>query len=206
MATEVYEVILSGNLAGQFVQTVQHVKVNRSAITTQFQCAVELNHELMENGTWLSPFLDCVPSDYEATSSRIRCVNPTGGPTAISLKNALVAFAGTRAGEISSAQANPCAIFIGTTSPAKTGRLFFPGVSEDDIDEMALDATLVTNMQTFINALIVGGTISGTGDTWVGCIARRAAGPPHNVTSGDTIDAGYVSPLIGTQRRRLHPV
>lgn len=200
MAIEVYEWTLSAILAGQFVQTVQHVSVDRSAITTTFACARELNIELMQTGTLLTPFLDCLPEDYDATSSRIRRVSSGGGPTAIMLAADFALAEGSRTGNISSAQANPCLIFIGTTDPGKTGRLFVPGVSEDDIDEMQLVGPLVTAMQTFIDVLVVGGTINGTADTWQGCILRR------NSMTGDVFDAGYVSPLIGTQRRRLRPV
>jgi hypothetical protein len=97
-------------------------------------------------------------------------------------------------------------IWIPTTAPNKTGRLFFPGVSEDDIDDMVLDPTLVTAYQTFATTWIDGGTVGGV-DEYHGAVLRKSAPPPPIVpVSSDLIAFGQVSPLIGTQRRRLRPV
>jgi len=105
---------------------------------------------------------------------------------------------GTRTGEIQAQQVNPLLILIGVNAPAKTGRVFLPGASEDDIDEGQVQAGLVAAMEAFGAALDAGWTV--TAGTGKGGIFRRAT---------KTVDPlGYyrVSPLIGTQRRRLKPI
>lgn len=202
---EVYEWVLSGTLAGQFVQTVQHVSLDNPAPIPAFQAALDLADAMIGVGGVLESMMDCLPADYAVTSIRVKRVLPSGGPTAIRLAAEFSAPVGTRSGEISSAQVNPLMIWIPTTTPSKTGRLFFPGVSEDDIDEMMLSSTLVAAMNIFAAAYADDWSVGAM--TAHGCVLRRSTGaPPHVPVSGDEIFAGQVSPLIGTQRRRLHPI
>jgi hypothetical protein len=206
MAVETYEVIWNGTLAGQFVQTVQHVQATIAVPVNPFASALLIAQDLEANGIndlWLG----MLPDDYKVTSLRVRKVSGAGGPTAILTQAQLGTFQGTRSGPISSAQANPLIVWIPTTSPDKTGRVFLPGVGEPDIDQMILIGALITEMQAFIAGWIAGGTLGGV-DSYRGVVYRRARPleVPPVVASTDVIFAGQVSPLIGTQRRRLHPV
>ena len=206
MATETYEVIWNGTLAGQFVQTVQHVQAEIATPVNPFASALLIAQDINNNGIQAA-FIACLPVDYLCTSLRVRKVSGTGGPTAILVQSDLAAFTGLRSGSISSAQVNPLMIWIATTTPEKTGRLFFPGISEDDIDDMVIVAPLIAIFQLFSVAWIAGGTLGGP-DTYKGaifCRARPLEVPPV-AASTDLIFAGQISPLIGTQRRRLHPV
>lgn len=200
MAREVYECVLSGVCAGQFVQTVQHMAVDDPmGAASPFTKARNLGQELDVQGM-IDKFVDCLPGAYQLTSLRTRRVSTGGGPTAIRLAGDMTASTnGQRGPEISSLQANPLTIWIGETDPSKTGRLFWPGVAEDDIADMVLVGALITLYEVFNQAWIDGITLSGVGDFY-GCILRRAS---H---TGDKITDHYVSPLIGTQRRRLRPV
>lgn len=195
--------VWSGVLAGQFVQTVQHLEAEEPADNGAFVTAREiispLNFDDINNA-----FVGMLPSVYTLTSVRCRRVFPVGGPTAITLGGLFANFAGGRAGEISAAQVNPVILWIGETAEADLGKLFVPGVSEDDIDNMMLSAGLLTDIQIFIDAWIDGVTISAV--NYSGSIAKRATAPPHNVISTREIAYGQTSPLIGTQRRRLRPV
>lgn len=203
MTIRAYEVVWSGVLAGQFVQTVQHMLADEPADNGAFVTARQIislgNFETMNTA-----LMTALPSVYTLTSVRCRRVFPVGGPTAITLGPLYTDSVGLRAGEISSAQVNPVILWIGETSEADLGKLFLPGVSEDDISNMALDPTLVADIYGFINTWIGGMTISAV-NYW-GAIAKRANAPPHNVTSVRRISYGQVSPVIGTQRRRLRPV
>jgi hypothetical protein len=205
MAVEHYECVFSGTLAGQFVQTVLNVKATIAVPVNAFATALLIAQDIAANGIQ-SSFAACLPVDYLFTSLRVKKIDGSGGPTAIVLVSDFTDPAGVRAGSISSAQVNPLIIWIGTTTPDKTGRTFIPGVSETDIDDMILVAGLITAYQAFIADWIAGGTIGGV-DDYHGCIVHRTTGaPPHVFSSGDLIFAGQVSPLIGTQRKRLHPV
>lgn len=198
MADETYEIVISATLAGQFVQTVQHVLANIAITVNPFQTALNIIDDINGNGI-LDAFLAMVPEDYKITSIRGRRVFPVGSATAIRVGSELSGTDGLRSGSISSAQVNPCIIWIPTATPNRVGKLFVPGISEDDIEEMALVNDIVAKYNLFATAWIGGGTLGG-GDEYHGCVYSRE---DH---SADLIFAGQVSPLIGTQRRRLRPV
>lgn len=207
MATESYEWVLSGILGGQFVQTVQHVQCEIATPVNPFATALAIAQEFTAPGNVLESFMACLPSDYQATSIRVRRVLPTGGATAILVASDFgMSQVGMRTGQISSAQVNPLIVWIRTLSPEDTGRLFLPGVSEDDIDEMMLNVSLVAAINQFCAEYALGGTIGGV-DSWKGAVLVRQPPPgPATPVLTDPIFAGQVSPLIGTQRRRLRPV
>lgn len=154
MPLEVYQWTLSGTLGGQFVQTVQHVQLDIAVSLSAFVSARNIALDFAGGGGHIEKLLDCLPSDYVATSIRVKKVGGAGGPTAIVLGSGFATTAGQRIGNISSAQANPLIIWIPATAPDKTGRLFLPGVSEDDIEDMALEATLIAACDTFITDYI----------------------------------------------------
>jgi len=205
MANSTHEVVISGTLHGQFVQTVQHVRATIATPTNPFSESLLIAQDIA-GGSIMSEFMNCLPEDYVGTSLRVKQVLPAGGPTAIILASEWGQNSGQRTGEISSAQVNPLMIWIPTTEPAKTGRLFFPGVSEADIDGMVLDGTLIAAYNLFATEWIAGGTLGGV-DSYHGAVLRKSAPPPPIVpVSDDLIAFGQISPLIGTQRRRLRPV
>lgn len=198
MPHEAYECTLSGTLAGQFVQTVFHVDYNNTSSQPPFFAAKDIAEQLSAAGEFVALFTDGLPGSYFVTSMRVRRVGPTGGPTAIVLAGAMAQSQGTLATEISSAQVNPLIILIPTIASNKTGRIFMPGVPEDEIADMVLSPALVTTYQALIAYMVAGTTIAG------GAVAFGVMRRATKVV--DILDAGYVSPLIGTQRRRLHPI
>lgn len=206
MATEVYEHVLSATLAGQFCQTVFHTKVNNSSMVSAFGMADDLNKSLVAASSFNEFLTAATPAHYSQTSIRTRRVLPLNAPTAILLAGAFDRSVGQRTGNISSAQANPLIIWIPTTDPGKTGRTFIPGVSETDIEEMQLAPGLLSALQDLIDWVKAPHATDGFAADYSVCVARRSPTPPKSVTSGDDVFDGYVSPLIGTQRRRLHPV
>jgi len=203
MTIRAYEIVWSGVLAGQFVQTVQHLIADEPSDNGAFVTAREIvsitNFDAMNDA-----FMGMLPAPYTLTSVRCRRVFPEGGPTAITLGPLFSTTTGLRVGEISSAQVNPVILWIGETDEADLGKLFVPGVSETDIGNMALVAGLVGDIVAFIDEWIAGIAISAV--QYQGAIAKRASVSPYNVISAREISYGQVSPMIGTQRRRLRPV
>lgn len=201
--TRAYEVVWSGHLAGQFVQTVQHVQASEAADSGAYITALNIisptNFDAIN-----SEFMNCLPEDYILSSVRCRRVFPSGGPTAIVLGSNYGDSQGTTSPGISAAQVNPVILWIGATSESHLGKLFMPGISEDAINNMVIDGPQLTLYYTFIGVWIAGMLISA--DQYVGSIATRATSSPFNVISVRPIAYGQVSPLIGTQRRRLRPV
>jgi len=191
----------SGTLAGQFVQTVLHVNVENTLPEPPFDVATAIVEDFSGiGGGFADLWCDCLPSDYTATSLRARRILATGGPSAIALGSLWSTSTGQRTGTISSAQVNPVIIWIPTTLPSKTGRTFLPGVSEADIDEMVYDPSLLAAISVFGNFWAAGGTLSLGSIAWTGAIYRRALAAAHGITNY------RISPVVGTQRRRLRPV
>ena len=200
MPAETYECIISGTLAGQFVQTVLHVNCDNTLPEPPFDVAQALVDLFIGNGELVELYCGALPADYACTSFRARRILTAGGPSAIGLSSAMAVNSGARTGNISSAQVNPVIIWIPTTNPAKTGRTFMPGVSEADIDEMVYSSGLITALDAFGTYFEDGGTLPLGSIAWTGAIYRRALSASHGITNH------RVSPVVGTQRRRLRPV
>jgi hypothetical protein len=199
MPDDTMEVVVTGHLAGQLCQNVFHFSTNNIGGDPLFSYAKNLGEELMKTGGFLSKYVDCLPEDYTGSSVRVRTLLPTLGPTYYAGAASWVdGYIGTRSGDISSAQVSPLIIWIADTRETKTGRTFLPGVSEDDIDEMLLIVGLRTAIADFAAIYITGGTTSDL--SWYGAIYRR------DLSLNDLVVAAYLSPHIGTQRRRLVPV
>jgi len=200
MANEAYELVISGTLAGQFVQTVMHVNVNNTADTNPYLVAQDLLNTLDSVVDFWTTWCAALPSDYRITSLRCRRILVGGGPTAIMLGGALTEDTGQRSGSIQSAQVNPVLVLLTTLRPNRPGRVFMPGLSETDCDDMQLTSGIITAYEAVIFAIVDPFVTAGFTYNASFGIYRRG------IAASDDISAGRISPLIGTQRRRLHPV
>lgn len=200
MAAETYECILSGTLAGQFVQNILHAGVDNTASTDPFTVAGALLTEFNSVSKLIPKWLDCLPDPYTLTSVRVRRILPTGGPTNILLQGSISGSIGTRTGNTSVVSNAPLLIWLSSLRPSKTGRTFLPGVSESDVDNNVLDGGLVAAMESLGAYWSAGGTLASPSYNWDGQIYRRA------VAAGDAISHYRVSPIIGNQRRRQRPI
>lgn len=200
MPAETYELVISGTLAGQFVQTIFHVAVDNSTSRSPFVVAEDLMNTLNGAPDFMLAWCNCLPASYLVSSLRSRRIGPTGGPTAIMLGAALSATTGARTGSISAAQVNPVVIWITTPRENKPGRTFLPGVSESDIDAMVYSAGLITVIDALILIVVTPFVLTAVSDDCEFSIWRRS------ISNRDEITHGRLSPVVGTQRRRLHPV
>jgi len=197
MAVVQSEFVISGHLAGQFTQTILHANVDTTSSPDIWSATLDTANQLISSGGMMEALTDALPQDWIGSSLRVRQVDP-GGPSVYLSASLWVNQNGQRSGGITSAQVNPCCIWIPTTSPTKTGRTFLPGVTDTDCNAMVYDPAFITAVNAFMANYIGGGT--GTDITWSGCVFRRATG------FGDAIQGSYLSPHVGTQRRRLTPV
>lgn len=200
MANEAYELVISGTLAGQFVQNVLHVNVANTSDDPPYEIAGDIIDTLDATIGLTAAWCDILPTDYALTSIRCRRVLVTGGPTAIRLGSALAEDAGQRTGTIQSAQVNPVIVLLTTLRPNRPGRIFVPGISEADLDAMVYVSGYVLAVDALIVLIHTGFTLDNAGYSASFGILRRA------IASSDDIMGGRLSPLIGTQRRRLRPV
>lgn len=200
MPAEAYELTLSGILAGQFVQNVLHVNVDNTTSANPYTVAEKLLETLNGTVDFYEDWCLATPVDYRITSARARRVLATGGPTAVMLATAMGASEGQRAGSIQAAQVNPVLVFLTTIRPNRPGRVFIPGLSENDCDDMTYESGLITAFNTLITTIVTGFTLDTLAFAANFAILRRS------LSASDDISAGRISPLIGTQRRRLRPV
>jgi hypothetical protein len=200
MPAECYELVISGVLAGQFVQNVMHVNVDNSSSVNPYAIAEDVLETLNNTVQFFAAWCEALPGDYRITSVRCRRVLGTGGPTAISLGAVLDQSVGQRAGSIQAAQVNPVLIFLTTLRPNRPGKVFLPGLSETDCDDMTYTAGIVAAFTALIDKVVTGFTLDNNSFAASFGVRRRGTG------LSDDISAGRISPLIGTQRRRLRPV
>jgi hypothetical protein len=200
MANEAYELTLSGILAGQFVQNVLHVNVNNVSVINPYTEAEDILGSLDSVIDFFTVWCNALPADYRITSARCRRVLADGGPTAIMLAGSMATSVGARTGSIQAAQVNPVLVWLTTLRPNLPGKTFMPGLSETDCDDMVYTLGLTQKFDLLIAAIVAGFTLAGSGDAASFGIFRRVLG------ASDDIMAGRISPLVGTQRRRLRPV
>lgn len=200
MPAEAYELIVSGILSGQFVQNVLHVNVDNSGSSNPYTVAYDLLETLIGTVQFDQKWTDALPADYRITSLRCKRVLVTGGPTAILLAGALTQSVGQRTGSIQAAQVNPVIVLLTTTRPNRPGRIFLPGISETDMDDMVYTAGIIAAIGEVEAMLITNFTL----DTLA--YAANFAVRRTTTAASDDITAARLSPLVGTQRRRLRPV
>lgn len=200
MAEEIYEIVISGTLAGQFVQSVFHIGADNTGDEPPYEVAESILDALNVANGFLQRWCELHPASYLVTSMRVRRIGATGGPTAIMLSGAMFLADGQRTGPISSAAVNPVLIWLTTLNPAKPGRTFVCGISETDIDAMVYTASWLLAADALILSVVTPGTLA------LGSIAYSFGIYRRVLLQCNDIFAGRVSPVVGTQRRRLHPV
>jgi len=89
-------------------------------------------------GSIKTAWMNCLPEDVFLLGYKARRVSPSGGPT---VTKVLTSTPGGRSGNFSAGSIGPCLIvgYMQTDGDWKTGRVFLPGVSEDDIEENSYD-------------------------------------------------------------------
>jgi len=139
-------------------------------------------------------FMACVPDSVTLIGIKCKRVNNTGGPNVQVPLN----VAGGRAGEMSTTGIAPVLTYPYTNGARWfAGRIFLPGVSEDDIAENVYDPALVVALDAYKDASILG--FVGATRTWSPCIWS----PTHSTWYG--INTVSISGKPGIQNRRMKP-
>lgn len=199
MSIDCYQLEIIGNTAGEYNVCVLHFAGVTSDSPTPEVDGADLISDFVASvqAAWLA----VCASDYTLFGYRAKRVNNTGGPTAT-----VVAPAGT-VGTVdgTSAPDQTAQLLTGdyyedmATPPKwRSGRIFIPSVPENDFEnpgwsdaQQAAQAALVTELNTAIGSAAPG--------PWTGGVWSRK----YQVFR--TVD-WEVSLLVGTVRKRLHPV
>jgi hypothetical protein len=195
MPDELHRVEWRGNLAGQYRDNVMHWRITGATNDTPFANSNALVQFLH---TSIRPsFMACLPPDYSLDSIFARRIGPTTGQYA-SVDYAAGSQPGGRASAAVSEQLCPCITLIPPMGVKSAGRIFLPAVAKTDINLNVPLAGYVTVVNTFMNACIAGGTVAG-GSAIMVIYSRK-------LNTNNNISGYHLSPAIGYQRRRSHPV
>lgn len=199
MALQTYVLVVSGNLAGQFVQNVFHYRLDDAAAPTKLKAAKSLVAG-WEAASKPSNLLDCLPGAYTWLSTKARLVTSGGGAEWASLENQ--GDTGTRPGDIQASSSGPVVTWFTDGPNRRIGKTFLPGIRSLDV----VDGEISVGFITLINTRM--GTFRANFDT-VGELVTTAqfviakSGDP---TTRSLVVNNNVSKDVGVQRRRVLPV
>ena len=191
------EVTLTGALGGQFVQNVLHAQWEPEGEPDPFFNAVAVGVAVATD--WQPAYLDCLSELYSMSSIRVRQLAPVAGPS-YTQTSGVAGENGTRAGDFSVYVAGPLLNFPVTMGTPRVGKIFLPGVSEEDISEGILATPLDTVLNAFIAILLTPIAVSGD---YPGTLTYCVAKTDHSDWKIPV--GGYISATVGTQRRRAKP-
>jgi hypothetical protein len=194
----IYQLVVSGQAAGQLIQNVLHYTLNESGSGTFWSYARELCIQFRTNvfNDWLS----ALGVDFSIVSLRAKRVSGAGGPTSIEVypPGTWIGGGGTNVGNTAAAALLNFPVHLNGKNV--TGKIFHAPLPSDAVVDDALTAGTLTAENTLLTTLGTTLTLAGGLGTADHVIYNRA-------TQTAIVPQGnYVSPLIGTQRRRLHPI
>jgi len=194
---KLYQLTLTGAIAGQFCQNILHFQFEELSSETPFINAVAIANGWV--GQNLVHWLSVLPSSYEMSSVRCRQISDGGGAT-YTQTSGVGGEVGARSDAISVTTVGPLLCFPATVDDAVVGKIFLPGVAEDDIEYNILGSSILTDITTFLSDFLdpvaISGTVVGNLNYCVANAAKDNWAKP---------DGGYASATIGTQRRRAKP-
>jgi len=200
MANEYYQLDLGLNCAGQFAMCVFHYVIADPTNPNEFEVAGQLVTALETGGppvSWISKLQVILSNEAFISSARAKRVAPTGGNTA---GQAFLPtdFPGDELSPIHTQQIAAVVIWPNDTEADAFGRNFIPGIPESALVAGRWEGPFQTLVDAFITKHVVGHTVAA--GIFLPVVFNRTT---H---LGDVINAGYLSPKVGTQRRREVPV
>lgn len=199
MANEYYELDIGFSCAGQFAMCVFHYRIADPSNPDDFEVAQQLINALDDGGatSWLFRLAEMMSDEAFISSARAKRVFPSGGNMAGTTFET-TDFPGQITSPIHTQQVAACLIWVADGTPGVSGRNFIPGVPENALLSSRWESAFQTIANTFIAKHLTGHSVAA--GIFLPVIYDRVA---HN---GPVPDNGYLSPLVGTQRRREVPV
>lgn len=195
MPDELHRVEWHGNLNGQYRNNVMHWRITGATDDTPFANSNALVAWIHTN---IKPlFLATLPPDYFLDAVVARRLGPTGGPYAMNDYEPFLS-PGTRGTAAVSEQLCPCMTLIPPMGVKSAGRVFLPAVDKADVNLNVYAAGYITATNTLFNAMVAGGTVAGGLATL--CIFSR------KLNTSSVVAGFHLSPALGYQRKRSHPV
>jgi hypothetical protein len=197
MAQQTYRLTISYNTAGQFAQNVLHYEFDDALYADTTLAANALNNAFNTHCT--GALKDALNINTKILSYKSRRITAVGGFEAIRLGT--ITDVGNRAGDLSASGLAPLIRFITNDVPVRTGRMFLPGVSDNDSTDGYLTAAFFTDLTDLANVLDDSLTLVGGGAPTATAVIWSTA--PVKVAI--PISIAVPSPYLATQRRRQRP-
>jgi len=199
MADYYYELRTSIIAGGQFSEMVFHYVLDAATPPDDFEAASQLVATLDDGGAsaWITRLRNCLSEDAFVSAVRARQISPTGGNTRVQVFEP-TDLPGTVVSPLAALQIAGCVIFVNSIDSDRTGRSFIPGVPTSFLLGNRWDPVAVTAYELFGNR-VLGGLVAALG-TFNAVTYNRLT------ELGLLIDGCYLSPKLGTQRKRELPV
>lgn len=196
MSQQSYALVMSTNIGGQFAANIMHWVFEDSGYNSTFAAASALVSRWI--AVAFASFQNITPVGTTFLSIKARRVSAVGG---FEFTDTFApATTGNRSGTLSVAATGPVINLYQSANGTKRGRIFIPGISEDDADLGQIGSSLTTAIQTAIPNLINNMVLVGGGAPTAKLVIYR-----HQNHSWVDVGSANQSMKIGTQRRRQLP-
>ncbi len=198
MADHVYALTITTQCGSQFCQNVLHYRFDDTSFSsTELAANALCTAWNLANKTG---FRNLLPTAAALKSLKARAIDQPGGFEAFF--PITIPFLGNRAGVLEVSGTGPC-IVLYPASPARSrGRVFIPGITDNDAVDGEIQAGLVAaftaNEHIFRDTL----TLVGGGSPVATPVIKSS--PPSTATH--LIQHTALTPYVCTQRRRMKPV
>lgn len=197
MATSTYRLTISYNTGGQFAQNVLHYNFDDSLYATTIQAAAALNTAF--NTHCSGQLKNALSLHTQILSYKSRKATGGGGFEAVLL--GVAGDVGNRTGDLSASGLAPMIRFITNAVPTITGRMFLPGVSDDDCTDGKLENAMFTNLGALAAVLDDPITLAGGGAP----VATPVILSRSPVLVANTVVEAVPVLNLSSQRRRQRP-
>lgn len=200
MAKQYYSLEVRTIVAGFPMANVFTLFIDDPSVANEFLVAQSIINALPVGAgltSWLSRFQALLSEDVYISNILCRRMTDGGGNTAETILQE-DSKPGLQTGDVAASQVAACVIWVNTDFPDKTGRNFIPGVSLSCIEGGRWEAAFQTAVDNFIARTLSGFAVSA--GTALFCTWDREAEVGYQLTNG------YLSPKVGTQRRRERPL
>ncbi len=197
MATNTYQLAISYNVGGQFAANVLHYSFDDAGFGSTSLAAKGLVDGF--NAANLAALKNMLSAHVSILSFRARSITQPGGFVGgIALAGGTV---GLRAGNLSIAGVGPVIIFYPTGNRKERGRMFVPGISDNDCFDGVLLAAYHTVLQSSAATLITPFNAVGGGAPVCQPVVRS-----RKLLQSFNIGQAQISMMVGQVRRRQVPV
>lgn len=196
MAREYYDLTVNVNVRGFPMANVFKFFIDDPSVSNEFEVAASIINALPVGAgptAWMFRYRSLISSQCYVSNILCRRATNGGGNTAEAVLQE-DSLPGLATGYVSATQTAGVVIWLNDDVPDKTGRNFIPGTSVDDLDSSRFTADYQTRMTDFIARHIAGFNVSA--GTVLPCTWDRTNDIGYQILNG------YLSPKVGTMRRR----